>query len=103
MYCIVLVTVKDKLEAQDITKKLIQEKLAACVNILDSVESHFWWQGKVDSSQEALMVIKTKEDLFDPLVKMVKSLHSYSTPEIIALPIIKGDMEYLNWIKDSVK
>ena len=100
-YIVVLVTAGSKEEAQKIARGLLEEKLAACVNIIDGVESHFWWQGKIDIVKEALLVIKTKKELFNKLAKKVKSLHSYSVPEIIALPIVTGNTEYLNWINDS--
>ena len=101
MYIVVLVTASSKEEARKISRGLLEEKLAACVNILPGLESHFWWQGKIDSAKEALLVIKTKKELFNKLVRKVKSLHSYTVPEIIALPIISGNKEYLNWINDS--
>jgi len=101
MYIVVFITAGSKEEAQKIARGLLEEKLAACVNIIDGVESHFWWQGKIDSAKEALLVIKTKKELFNKLAKKVKSLHSYSVPEIIALPIVTGNTEYLNWINDS--
>ena len=101
MYIVVFITAGSKEEAQKIARGLLEEKLAACVNILPGLESHFWWQGKIDSAKEALLVIKTKKELFNKLAKKVKSLHSYSVPEIIALPIVTGNTEYLNWINDS--
>ncbi|HNV24276.1 MAG TPA: divalent-cation tolerance protein CutA [Candidatus Omnitrophota bacterium] len=102
MYCVVLVTAKDKKEATMIATGILEEKLAACVNIVDNLYSLFWWEGKIDDAQEALLVIKTKEELFELLVQRIKFLHSYQVPEIIALPIIKGEAEYLNWIKSVV-
>ena len=102
-YIIVLVTAKDKKEASKIARGLLQAKLIACANILEGVQSLFWWQGKVDQAQEALIVLKTKRTLFKSVAVKVKSLHSYTTPEIIALPIIEGSKDYLKWIEDSVK
>ena len=102
-HIVVLVTAGSKEEAQKIARGLLEEKLAACVNIIDGVESHFWWQGKIDIVKEALLVIKTKKELFNKLAKKVKSLHSYTVPEIIALPIIAGNKGYLNWINDSTE
>jgi len=98
---IVLVTAKDKKEAIKITNGLLEAKLIACANIIDGVQSFFWWQGKIDSSKEVLLLLKTKKILFKKLLVKVKSLHSYQTPEIIALPIIDGSKDYLNWINSS--
>jgi len=103
MYIIVLVTASSKEEANKIARGLLEEKLAACVNILAGLESRFWWQGKIDSAQEVLLVIKTRKTLFNKLAKKVKSLHSYTVPEIIALPIISGNKAYLDWINDCTK
>jgi len=82
---------------------LIKQKLAACVNLINPVNSLFWWQKKVDCAKEVLLIIKTKKGLFKRLEKLVKSLHSYDVPEIIALPIIAGNKQYLNWIDDSTR
>ena len=101
-YIVVLVTTKDRKEAQEIARGLLREKLIACANISGNVESLFWWQGNIDQSREALLVLKTKRVLFDKLAARVKALHSYKTPEIIALPIIAGSRDYLKWIKESV-
>lgn len=101
MYLIVFVTVSSKEEAEKIAKGVLEEKLAACVNIIDTVHSHFWWQGKIDSAKEALLIIKTKKALINKLIRKVKSVHSYELPEIIALPIIYGSKEYLDWVNES--
>lgn len=103
MYIVVLVTASSKKEAQKLASCLLQEKLAACVNVIDGVDSHFRWQGKIDKAKEALLMIKTKKMLFNKLLKKVKSLHSYEVAEIIALPIIGGNKEYLDWIDDSTR
>ena len=101
-YIVVLITAKDKVEAKKIALGLLKGKLVACVNIMEGVESLFRWQGKIDSAQESLMVIKTKQKLFKKVVAKVKLLHSYQTPEIIALPIIAGSWDYLKWIDEVV-
>ena len=103
MYIVILVTAKDKIEAQKIASKLVSEKLVACANIIDNVRSIFWWESKVDSANEVLLIFKSKKTLFKKIEKTVKSIHSYSVPEIIALPIIVGEKTYLKWIEDSVK
>ncbi|HLF18263.1 MAG TPA: divalent-cation tolerance protein CutA [Candidatus Omnitrophota bacterium] len=103
MYIVVLVTAKDKRQAKAIAKKLLKEKLIACANIVENVQSLFWWDGKIDGSKEALLLLKTKRGLFGKLAKAVKALHTYDVPEIIALPIIKGYNPYLRWIGKSTK
>jgi len=102
-HIIVLVTTKDKKEASQIAQGLLEAKLIACANIIEGIQSLFWWQGKIDSSQEALLILKTKKVLFKKLAARVKSLHSYKVPEIIALPITQGSNEYLQWIDSSVR
>lgn len=102
MHTVVFVTASGKKEAQRIARALIKEKLAACVNIIDKVDSLFWWKGKVDRSREALLVIKTKKGLAPRLIKKIRALHSYNVPEIIGLPIVFGNKAYLGWIDESV-
>lgn len=103
MYIVVLVTAKDKKEAQKISAGLIKFKLAACVNIIDKIDSVFFWESKVDKAKETLLIIKSKKEKMPKIIKLVKSLHSYKVPEIIALPIISGDKAYLRWIDASVR
>ena len=100
-YIIVLVTAKDKKEAEKISRGLLEAKLIACANIIEGVQSLFWWQGKVDTSKEVLLILKTKKNLFKKIIIKVKSLHRYQTPEIIALPVDLGSKDYLNWIGSS--
>lgn len=101
MYIIVFVTTKDVSEAQRIAAALVNGKLAACVNVINGVRSIFTWKGKVDKAKEALLIIKSRKSLFPKLVAKVKKLHSYDCPEVIAMPIIGGNRDYLNWVKDS--
>lgn len=101
MNIVVFVTAANRKEAQNIASALVRHKLAACVNIMEKVHSLFWWQGRVDSAQEALLIIKTRRALLSKLIKKVQSLHSYEVPEIIALPIIAGNKKYLKWINES--
>ena len=103
MYVVVLVTAKDKKEAQKISAVLIKAKLAACVNIVDKIDSIFFWAGKVDQAKESLLIIKSKQGKLPQIIKLVKSLHSYKVPEIIALPIIAGDKPYLRWIDAALR
>lgn len=101
-YIVVFITTKDTEEAQKIAVALLKRRLAACVNIVPEVNSHFWWQDKLDSAKESLLVIKTKDTLLPDIVKSVKKIHSYTVPEIIALPIVGGDQDYLDWIDNEV-
>ena len=102
-YCVVLVTVPKGKEAQKLTKLVLAHKLCACVNVIKGVESFFWWQQKVTRATETLLVMKTKRSLLPRLIKAVRSAHSYSVPEIIALPIVAGSKDYLKWIASSCR
>ena len=103
MYIVVLVTAKDKKEAKKISAGLIKAKLAACVNIIDKIDSTFFWAGKIDLAKESLLVIKSKKDKLPQIIKLVKLMHSYEVPEIIALPIIAADKPYLRWIDAALR
>jgi periplasmic divalent cation tolerance protein len=103
MHIIILVTAKNKQEAKKIAGGLIKAKLAACVNILDKIDSIFFWAGKVDRARESLLLIKSKKEQLPKIIKLVKSLHSYEVPEIIAVPIIAGDKPYLRWIDAAIR
>ena len=98
---IVLITTPSAREARAIGKKLVQERLAACVNIISTVHSIFSWEGKICQERESLMIVKTKSSCFKRLEERVKSLHRYSVPEVIALPIVRGSKDYLRWIHQT--
>jgi periplasmic divalent cation tolerance protein len=99
---IVLVTTSNKQEAEKIARSLLEEKLIACANIIGPVHSLFWWQGKIETAQEHLILMKTRKDLFEKLSEMVEALHSYEIPEIIAIPITEGFKPYLEWLDKSL-
>jgi periplasmic divalent cation tolerance protein len=99
---VVLVTAGSLQESRKIARKLIDSRLAACVNITAPVQSIYRWQGKVSNSREYLLIIKTIRSLFDEVRSTVARIHSYTTPEIISLPIIDGSADYLRWIESSV-
>ncbi len=90
-------------EAHKIAEMLLTQRKAACVNIVPRVNSLFWWQGKLDSAQESLLIVKTKASLLNEIVTSVREIHSYEIPEIIALPIVGGNQNYLEWISKEVK
>jgi len=97
-YIVLFITTANTDEAQRISSRLLNQRKAACVNIVPRVDSLFWWQGKLDSAQESLLIVKTKASLLNEIVSLVREIHSYHTPEIIALPIVGGNQDYLDWI-----
>jgi periplasmic divalent cation tolerance protein len=100
---IIFITTADEQEAQGIAKLLLGKHFIACANIVPRVSSIFWWQGVLESEIECMLVLKTKRSLLDDVVEAVKSAHSYDVPEVIALPIIGGNQDYLNWLKEETK
>ncbi|MCX7824115.1 MAG: divalent-cation tolerance protein CutA [Verrucomicrobiae bacterium] len=101
-YCVVFVTAGSRREARKLAQTLLERRLAACASIVPGVESHYWWQGKVDCSREWLLVMKTRRSRFRALRRVVKQLHSYQVPEIIAVPLAAGEAAYLRWIDASL-
>jgi periplasmic divalent cation tolerance protein len=97
---VVFVTCGSEEECLKIAHALVQERLAACVNLMSPIRSIYRWEGKICDEKEWLLVIKTQTARFDDLEKRVKALHSYSVPEIIALPIVTGSPSYLNWLEE---
>ena len=97
-HIVVFITVDSQETAQKITDKLLTERKAVCINIIPKVESYYWWQGKIENANELLLIVKTRAVLLEGLIALVKQNHPYSVPEIIALPIIGGNKDYLKWI-----
>ncbi|HOJ86055.1 MAG: divalent-cation tolerance protein CutA [Elusimicrobiales bacterium] len=97
-YKICLVTVDNEELALKISKKLVEEKLAACVNLIRNVKSVYRWQNKIEETDEIILVIKTKSVLIKDVTVAVKSMHNYTVPEIIFLDISEGFSEYLDWL-----
>ncbi len=100
---VIFVAVGNSNDAAVLAKSLVEKRLAACVNLLPGVASWYWWEGKVTEDQEVLLMMKTSRDKFAALEKEVLRLHSYAVPEVIALQIVEGSKNYLNWIEESVK
>jgi len=101
-YGIVFCTCPDSATAAAIADSIVVEQLAACVNIIDNVQSVYLWQGKKETSQECLLIIKTRSELYPKLEQHIKSIHPYELPEIIMVRIDKGLPPYLAWIDDSL-
>lgn len=103
MNIVIFITCANIREARRIAKSLVEKKLVACVNIIDKIKSIFWWQGKIDSASEVLLMAKSKKSLMHKVIRQVKSLHSYQVPEVISLPVIAGNKDYIEWINESVR
>ncbi len=100
-FVVVFVTCGSEEEASKIARALVEERLAACANIVSPIRSIYRWEGKIWDEREWLLVIKTQETRFQDLEKRVKSLHSYEVPEVISLPILAGSSSYLNWLGEN--
>ena len=99
----VYITAGDKQEAEKVGKALIESKTAACVNILEGMQSMFWWNGGVEKDNEVVVIAKTKVGLVSELTEAVKSVHSYDCPCVVAIPVIDGNPEFLQWIQEETK
>ena len=95
---IVYTTYPSLVEAERIGKAVLEQRLAACVNILPGMISHYWWQGAIERGEEVVMIIKTRASLAERVQAAVKELHSYDTPAILVLPIEGGEAGYLGWL-----
>jgi periplasmic divalent cation tolerance protein len=102
-YLVVLVTAKDDTEAQKIARAILEKRRAACVNIISAVNSSYWWLDKIESAEECLLIIKTSTSQLSNVIDLVKKNHSYSVPEIIALPVVGGNPDYLKWLENTLK
>jgi len=100
-YCVVLITVPVQ-KGQELADFIVEKKLGACVNVVPEVSSVYWWKGSIEKDKEALLVVKTQLSKLGELVREVKKVHPYTVPEIIALPVIGGNEDYLSWIDESL-
>jgi len=95
------ITAPNEAEAVNIARALVEDRLAACANIIKNVRSIYSWQGAIEDDAEVLMIVKTQKSLFHNLSEKVKEMHSYDVPEVIALPIVDGSEAYLQWLRKS--
>jgi periplasmic divalent cation tolerance protein len=100
---ITFVTCRDPKEAASIANRLVQDKLAACVNILPGITSVYRWEGAIEKAREVLLVIKSRKALSKRLVARVRALHSYDVPEVVTIPIAAGNPAYLRWVRESTR
>ncbi len=98
---VVMVTVGSSEEALSIARTLVEEQLAACVNIVPRIRSIYRWKGDICDDEEQLLIMKTRTDLFPALQSRIRELHSYEVPEIISFPVAEGSPDYLNWVLDN--
>ena len=98
-FLILFVTTAFEQEAATIGRTLVEEGLAACANIIPSIRSLYRWKGKIRDERETLIIIKSREDLFEKIRSRIKELHSYEVPEITAIKLDRGDADYLQWIE----
>lgn len=94
----VYVTAADREAALALGRALVEERLAACANVIDGMESIYWWQGKLEQAREAVVILKTRAGLVAALTERVRALHDYDCPCVVALPIVGGNPDYLSWI-----
>jgi len=97
---VVFVTAQTEEEAAKIARALVEGQLAGCINIIKPIRSIYSWQGKIEDDAEVLMIVKTQKSLFTSLKNRIKELHSYTVPEIIALPVVAGSEDYLKWLEE---
>jgi len=102
-FAAVLVTAPDLDVARRLAKTALEANLAACANIVPAIESHYWWEGKLESSDELLLILKTRQALTPKLERTVREIHPYDTPEFIALPLTAGSRKYLAWLEDNTE
>ena len=100
-FCIILITASSMDEGEKIADSLVENHLAACVNLVPSVKSVFFWEGKTDRQSEVLLIAKSTKALLNQITDHVKKIHSYSVPEIIAIPVIGGSEDYLKWVEET--
>lgn len=99
---VVLSTCATEDEAGRIARRLIERKLAACVNVLPGARSFYRWQGRVENAQEWLLIIKSSRAIFERLRVAIEELHSYQVPEVVAIPIVEGSANYMNWLQGEL-
>ena len=102
-FLVVLVTCGSEAEAHTLAERLVEHRLAACVNVVPGVTSFYWWEGQVQRDAEWLLLAKARAEHLETLVQRVRAWHSYQEPEVIALPIVGGSPTYLAWVRQSTE
>jgi periplasmic divalent cation tolerance protein len=102
-FIVIMVTCPSKREALRIVRTLLERKAVACANILPQIRSHYRWKGRIESARETCVLMKTRAGSFTSVSKLIRSLHSYEVPEIIAIPILDGSPSYLEWLSRETR
>jgi periplasmic divalent cation tolerance protein len=102
-FSVVLITTGSLEEARRLADILLKERLAACVNILPGIESHYWWQDQLETAAECLLLVKSRTSYLDAIIDRVKQAHSFETPEVLALPVTGGSEDYLKWLQSETR
>ena len=102
-YIQVITTTDKKEDAEKITEILLNRRLAGCTQIIGPITSTYWWKGKIEKAREWLCIVKSTKNLFDDIKHSIREIHPYETPEIIVIPIVNGDNDYLKWLKDKLR
>ncbi|MEM2634765.1 MAG: divalent-cation tolerance protein CutA [Nitrososphaerales archaeon] len=102
-YIHVVATMSNKNEAERIAKILLEKRVAGCVQIIGPIISMYWWKGKIERAEEWLCLIKSRLNLYNELESLIRENHSYEIPEILAMPIIKGNNDYIKWLNNELK
>lgn len=97
------ITAKDKAEASLLSEMILKNRLAACVNKIEGIQSAYWWENKIEKSEEILLIVKTRESLKEALVETVKKYHSYDCPCVLFLPVQGGNQPYLHWLMSETQ
>jgi periplasmic divalent cation tolerance protein len=99
----IITTVEKIQDAERIVKNLLEKRLAGCTQIIGPIKSTYWWKGNIETSQEYLVFIKSRQGLYEEIENSIKENHPYETPEIICIPILMGSKEYFQWLEDELK
>lgn len=102
-YIQVITTTGSKEEAEKISQAVVEKRLAGCAQVLGPIVSTYWWKGKIEKAEEWLCLIKSRTDLYQELESLIREVHSYEVPEILAMPIAKGSKSYLDWLRSELK
>ena len=100
---LIYITCQNREQALEIGKKVVEARLAACANVIDGMESIYWWQGQLQVDKEVVLIVKSRRDLLEELTNKVKSEHSYEVPCVVAAPIVGGNEDYLHWLDTETK